>query len=65
MGDEDIMYKPLLDNVDVETLINESDFKIDTGSLDRLQGIEQENPVVKDEGKLAAQGRPGPQGKSR
>ena len=50
MGDEDIMYKPLLDNIDVETLTNESDFEIDTASPDRLQVIKQENPIVKDEG---------------
>ena len=25
MGDEDIMYEPLLDDIDVETLINEDD----------------------------------------
>ena len=32
VGDEDIMYEPLLDNIDAETLMNGDDFKIDMGS---------------------------------
>ena len=37
VGDEDIMYEPLLDDIDVETLMNEDNLKIDTESRDRLQ----------------------------
>ena len=40
VGDEDILYKPLLNDIDVETLMNEDYFEIDTGSQDGLQGIE-------------------------
>ena len=33
---ENIVYKPLLNNIDVATLMNEGDIEIDTGSWDRL-----------------------------
>ena len=58
MGDEDIMYKPLLDDIHVEAetfIMNEDDFEIDMGSWDGLQGVKQENPVLKDKEKLATQ----------
>ena len=32
VGDENIMYKSLLDDINVEALMNEDDFEIDTGS---------------------------------
>ena len=38
--------------------VNKDDFEIDTGLRDELQGVKQEDPVLKDEGKLAAQERP-------
>ena len=41
LGGEDIMYEPLLDNTDVETIMNEDDFEIDMGSRNGLQGVEQ------------------------
>ena len=41
MGDEDIPYKLLLDNIDVEMLMNEDDFEIGTRSRDGLKGTEQ------------------------
>ena len=46
VGDKDtcIMYEPLLDYIDVKTLMDENDFQIDTGSLDGVQGKEQEIP---------------------
>ena len=50
VGDEDIMYKSLLDNTAVETLVNEDDFEIDTGSRDRLHGLNQEDPILKTRG---------------
>ena len=42
MGDEDIMYKPLLDDINADTLMNEDDFEIDMGSRNGLQGVKQE-----------------------
>ena len=57
MGDEDIMHGPLLGDVDAETLMIEDNFEIDTGLRDRLHGVKQEDPVLKDKGKLAAQER--------
>ena len=36
VGDEDIKYEPLLDDFNEETLMNEDDFEIDTGSRDGL-----------------------------
>ena len=38
---------------------NEDDFEIDTGSQDGLQGIKQEDPILKDAGTLVAGERPG------
>lgn len=32
VGDENVMYKPLLDDANAETLMNEDGFEIDTGS---------------------------------
>ena len=60
VGDEDtcIMYESLLDNIDVETLMDEDDFEIDMGSQDGLQGVKQEDPALRDERKLEAQERP-------
>ena len=63
VGDDDILYERLLHDMDVETLMNEDDFEIDTGSCDGLQGVKQEDPVLKDQGKLAARKNHGPQGK--
>ena len=65
MGDEDIMYKSLLDYIEAETLMNEDDFEIDTGSRDGLQGVKQEDPVLKVEGKLAAWEKPGTSGEDQ
>ena len=65
MGDEDIMYEPLLDDIDVEMLMNEDDFEIDTGSQDGLQGVKQEDPVLKDEGMVEARERPGTSGEEQ
>ena len=61
------MYEPLLDNTYVETLMDEDDFEIDTGSRDRLQGIKQEDPTLRDDRKLATRDwkHQGPQGKMR
>ena len=66
MGDKDIMYEPLLDDTCIiaETLLNEDDFEIDMGSWDRLQDIKQD-PVLKDEEKLAARERPWTSGKEQ
>ena len=44
MGDKDVIYKPLLDNIDTETLMNVDDCEIDTGSRDGLHGVNQEDP---------------------
>ena len=65
MGDEDIMCELLLDDIDEETLMNEDDFEIDTGSRDGLQGVKQEDPVLKDKEKLAAREKPGTSGKEQ
>ena len=62
MGDENIMYEPLLDNINTETLINEDDFEIDMGSRDGLHGV-KEDPVLKGEEKLASRERPWTSGK--
>ena len=59
------MYEPLLDNIDTEMLINEDNFEVDTGSRDRLQGVKQEDPVLKDKRKLAAQEKPGTSGEEQ
>ena len=48
------MFKPLLDDIAVETLMDEDDFEIDRGSRDGLQGVEQEGPALINEGKLEA-----------
>ena len=42
-------------------LMNEDDFEIDTGSRDGLQGLKQEDPILKDEGKLRPGKNLGPQ----
>ena len=47
VGEEDIMYEPLSDDIDAETLMNEDDFEIDTGSRDGLQVIKQEDSVLR------------------
>ena len=62
MGDEEIMYEPLLYRCGD---VKDDDFEIDTGSHDKLQGIKQEDPVRKNEGKLAAQERPGTSGEEQ
>ena len=36
--DEDKMYESLLDDIDVETLMEEDDLEIETGSQDELRG---------------------------
>ena len=53
-GEEDIMFKPLLDDINVEMLMDEDDFEIDRGSRDGLQGIEQGGHALINEGKLEA-----------
>ena len=40
-------------------------FEIDMESQDGLQGVKQEDSVLKDEGKLAAQERPGTSGEQQ
>ena len=65
VGDEDIMYEPLLDDIAAETLMNEADFQIYTGSWDGLQGVKQEDFILKDEGKLAAREKPGTSGEEQ
>ena len=62
MGDEDIMYEPLLDDM---RKLNEDDFEIDTGLRDWLQGVKHEDSILKDEGKLAAWKRPGTSGEKQ
>ena len=32
IGDEHVMYEPLLDDIDMETLMQEADFEVETGS---------------------------------
>ena len=59
VGNKDIVYEPLLDNMDAETLMNEGNFEIDMGSSEGLQGVKQDDPILKYERKLAAQERPG------
>ena len=59
--DQDFMYEPLLYDVDMEMLVEENDHEIEnkTGSQDELQGVEQEDPALKDRGKSAAWETPG------
>ena len=57
--DEDKMYKPLLTDIYVEMLTDEDDFEIDTGWCDKLQGVEQEDPILRNKRKLEARERPG------
>ena len=52
------MYEPLLDDINVETLMDDN-FETNTKSCDWLQGLEQEDPTLRDERKLEAQERPG------
>ena len=54
MEDEDKMYEPLLDDIHVETLMEEGNLEIETGSQDELQGMQQEHPALRDQGKLVA-----------
>ena len=65
MGDKDIMYELLLDDIDAEMLMNEGDFEIDTGSRDGLQSVKQEDPVLKTRGWWRPVKDQGLQGKSR
>ena len=65
VGHEDIMYELLLDDLDAETLMNEDHFEIDTGSQVRLHSVKQEGPVLKDEGKLEVDGKPGTSGEEQ
>ena len=65
VGDEDIMYQSLLDDIDAEMLMNEGYFEIDTESQDGLQGVKQEDPVLKDEGTVEAWERPGTSGEGQ
>ena len=37
--------------------MNEDNFEVDTGSQDGMQGVKQEDPILKDKGKLAARER--------
>ena len=48
------MYEPLLDDIDVETLMEEADFGVEMGSRDELRGVEQEDFALKNKGRLAA-----------
>ena len=62
--DEDEMYEPLLDDTAVETLM-EDNTEIETGSRDELRGVQLEHPALRDQGKLAAQERPGTSGEAQ
>ena len=42
--------------------MDEDVFEIDLGSRDGLQGVEQEDPALRDKGKLEAQEGPGTSG---
>ena len=46
VGDEAIMYEPLLDDTDVETLMDEDDFEIDTRSRGVRRNIKGRFPKV-------------------
>ena len=46
--DEDVVYKPLLDNIDGEKLINEDNFETYMGSRDGVQGVNQEDCMLAD-----------------
>ena len=48
MEDEDEMYEPLLNDIDMETLIEEDDLEIETGSRDEPRGVQQEHPALRD-----------------
>ena len=65
VGDEELMYEPLLDNIGEETLMNEDNFEIDTGSCNRLQGLKQEDLTLKDGRNLEAWERPGTSGEEQ
>ena len=58
------MYEPFLDDIARCRDVNEDDFEIDTGWCNELQGLAQEDSVLKDKGQLAAPVVE-PQGKSR
>ena len=49
--DEKFIYKPLLDDRNAGTLMNEENFEIDTGPWDRLHGIRHEDPISWQAGK--------------
>ena len=57
--------EPLLDDIDVGTLMNEDDFEIETMSQDGLQGVKQKDPDLRNKGKLVARERQGPQRKNK
>ena len=64
VGDEDVMYKPLLNDIDVETL--KMILKLTRGhETGCIQGMEQEDSALRDEQKWVPQERPGTSGKSR
>ena len=56
-GDKDEMYEPLLDDIDVETLMAEGDFEVETGSREELRGVEQEDFAQKKQRRLAGRDR--------
>ena len=56
MGDDNMCIHWTIYNVFMETLMDEDDF--DTGKLDGLQNVEQEDPALRNEWKLAARERP-------
>ena len=64
-GDEDVMYEPLLHDIDAATLMYEDDFEVETGSREGLRGVEQEEPALRDEGRLAARESLGISGEER
>ena len=63
--EDDDIYEPLLDDLDVETLMEEDDLKIETKSRDQLRGVEQEDPVQRCQEMLATRERPGTLGIER
>ena len=56
MGDE-LLLNDI--HVDVETLMDKADFEIDMQSLERLQGLQQQDQTLRDKEKLEAREKPG------
>ena len=61
---EDEIYHPLLEDIDVETLMEDDrlEIDIDTRSQNELLGVEQEDPALRHQGNLVARERLGTSG---